>query len=46
MRAKSIGAILFVVSIAIFGTQAAAQDLGPHFKKIAEGIFVRAAKAW
>jgi cyclase len=44
MRAKSIGAILFVVSIGIFGTQATAQDLGPHFKKIAEGIFVRAAK--
>jgi cyclase len=44
MRAKSIGAILFMVFIGSFGTRAAAQDLGPYFKKIAEGIFVRAAK--
>jgi cyclase len=44
MRAKSIGAILFVLSIGIFGTQTPAQDLGPHFKKVGEGIFVRAVK--
>ena len=34
---------LFVVSFLIFVSSLPAQDLGPHFKKVKEGIFVYAA---
>ncbi|MBI2089293.1 MAG: MBL fold metallo-hydrolase [Deltaproteobacteria bacterium] len=34
---------LFVASLLIFASYLPAQDLGPHFKKIKEGIFVHAA---
>lgn len=44
MKAKLIYAVLFSFFVGIYGTPAAAQELGPHFKKIAEGIFVRAVK--
>jgi len=44
MKAKLIYAVLFSFFVGTYGAPAAAQDLGPHFKKIAEGIFVRAVK--
>jgi glyoxylase-like metal-dependent hydrolase (beta-lactamase superfamily II) len=43
MKSKLALALALLVSLLTVRTLAA-QDLGPHFKKIAEGIFVRAAK--
>jgi cyclase len=36
--------LLFCVSLLLFVSRLETQDLGPHFKKIKDGIFVRAAK--
>ncbi len=44
MKAKFIYAVLFAFSVGLFATRSAAQDLGPHFKKIKDGIFVYAEK--
>ena len=44
MKAKYVCSIFAAILIGLFHTCLSAQDLGPHFKKIAEGIFVRAAK--
>jgi hypothetical protein len=42
MRLASV--FLFVSFFFLFTPRLSAQDLGPHFKKIKEGIFVRTAK--
>lgn len=42
MKAKLIYAVLFSFFIGIYGAPAAAQELGPHFKKLKEGVFVYA----
>ena len=44
MKSKLIHAVLFTFSVGFYFVPAVAQDLGPHFKKIAEGIFVRSVK--
>ncbi len=44
MRARHVCSIFAAIWIGLFHTHLSAQDLGPHFKKIAEGIFVRAVK--
>ena len=44
MRARFVCSIIVVIYIGFFGAHLAAQDLGPHFKKIKDGIFVYAAK--
>ena len=44
MRMKVAARSLLVLLCGLFARQTPAQDLGPHFKKIAEGIFVRAVK--
>ena len=42
MKAKSATVFLLVVSFLAFVPLLRAQDLGPHFKKIADGIYVEA----
>lgn len=44
MRIKASLVFFSVVSLLFFAPRLPAQDLGPHFKKIKEGIFVRAEK--
>ena len=44
MKTKLICLVLLAFSVGFFGTKATAQDLGPHFKKIKDGIFVYAEK--
>ena len=44
MKAKYVCSIFASILIGFFHAHSSAQDLGPHFKKIAEGIFVRAVK--
>jgi cyclase len=44
MKRKFVVGYLSVIFCSFFAAQATAQDLGPPFKKIAEGIYVRAAK--
>jgi cyclase len=36
--------LLFALGLAVFGAPASAQDLGPSFKKVSEGIYVYAGK--
>jgi len=43
MKVRLASVFLFVASLLIFVSSLPAQDLGPHFKKIKEGIFVYAA---
>lgn len=43
MRAKLTLAFLFEVSLLLFVLSSQAQDLGPHFKKVADGIYVEYA---
>jgi glyoxylase-like metal-dependent hydrolase (beta-lactamase superfamily II) len=43
MKVTLAPVFLFVASLLIFVSYLPAQDLGPHFKKVKEGIFVRAA---
>ena len=43
MQVRLASVFLFVASLLIFVSYLPAQDLGPHFKKIKEGIFVYAA---
>src|SRR5262245_10909370 len=44
MKRKTIYAVLFAITVGFYFSPAPAQDLGPHFKKIKDGIFVYAAK--
>ena len=44
MKTKSAIGLLSIVFCLAFAAGLSAQDLGPHFKKIKEGIFVRAEK--
>jgi cyclase len=45
MRLKSAIAFLYAVCFAWFVSPAPAQDLGPHFTKIKDGIYVQTAKS-
>ena len=44
MKVRSALGFLFVSSFLVFSAQVPAQDLGPHFKKIRDGIYVYAQK--
>ncbi|MBI2347956.1 MAG: MBL fold metallo-hydrolase [Deltaproteobacteria bacterium] len=44
MKAKLYPITFFLASLLVFVSYLPAQDLGPYFKKIKEGIYVRAAK--
>ena len=45
MRIKSLVVLLHVICIAVFASSMLAQDLGPHFTKIQDGIYVETAKS-
>jgi len=44
MKKRSVSVFLFVFYCLFVGSRLFAQDLGPHFKKIKDGIYVYAAK--
>lgn len=44
MKVRQIAIFVFSILFLFLAAPLAAQDLGPHFKKIQEGIYVRAAK--
>jgi cyclase len=44
MRVRLALIFLFVSSFFVFSAQVSAQELGPHFKKIKDGVYVYAAK--
>ena len=44
MRTKSSVAFAVVAGLALLAAAASAQDLGPHFRKIKDGIYVQSAR--
>ena len=44
MRAKSLVVFLFVIGLPLFASPMLGQDLGPHFTKIMDGIYIQNAK--
>lgn len=44
MKARVLSSIFAAIYLGLFGPQLAAQELGPHFKKLKEGIYVYAQK--
>src|SRR4051812_39988452 len=45
MRKKLLVAFLYALGLPFFGSSMPAQDLGPHFTKIKDGIYVQTAKS-
>ena len=45
VRIRSSAVFLYVICISLIATSMVAQDLGPHFTKIKDGIYVQTAKS-